>query len=146
MKYNKDKVDYMGNKEDFRMKIDENFFGPGDWNEILSAFCDSKENSDGSDVRVSYVAKFGVFSNPKAWGRLLASLVKTIATGEVKTRGGKESDIEVLEAKIVEGFNDVLIGTDSIKLQRMGIFEDDLPISPEKPNKNWDPGTSDWTK
>ncbi len=134
----------MEDKEEFRMKIDSNFFGPGNWSEILSAFCDKSDNED--MLRVSYVAKFGVFSNPKAWGRLLASLVKTIASGEVKNKGGKDSDIEVMEAQIVEGFNDVLIGTDDVKMQRMGIFEDDLPSQAEKPTKNWDPGTNDWPK
>lgn len=137
----------MEDKEEFRMNIDKNFFGPGDWTEILSAFCDTKGAASDSNIKISYVAKFGIFQNPKAWGRLLASLVKTISAGEVKNNGGKESDIELMEAKIVEGFNDVLIGTDSIKLQRVGFFEGDLPEDKpqSKQGKNWDPEKNDWT-
>jgi len=130
------------NEEGFRMDIDKDFFGPGEWREILSAFCDNPGKTD-TDVKVSYIARFGVFSDPKAWGRLLASLVKTISAGEVKSRGGKDSEIEVIEAKIVEGFNDVLIGTDTIKMQHMGIYETKLPPSVQ-PEKNWDPKKKDW--
>lgn len=130
----------MEHNEISRLDIDKKVLGPGNWEEMLSVFCD--KGKDSPNARILYFAKFGIFEDVKAWGRMLATMVRTIASGEAAQRGLKESDAEVMEAKIVEGFNDIMIGTDSIKIIREGYVGDEK--NPNSPDRNWNPGENNW--
>lgn len=123
------------NDDEFRLPIKKGDFGKGDWKEILTAFYDIKESGE---FKVLHVAKFGVLTEPEHWGKILASMVRTIATGEVRVRGLLDTDIEKIEARIVEGFNAIIEGEAPIKSYGDVIFEQ------EPPPKNWDPNKMSW--
>ena len=124
------------NEDEFRLPVKKGDFGNGNWKEILAAFYDIKESGE---FKILHVAKFGVLTDPEHWGKILASMVRTIATGEVRVRGLPTADIEKIEAKIVEGFNSVIEGEAPIKSYGDVLFEDNSP-----PAKNWDPNELNW--
>lgn len=135
----------MGNNMS-RMNIDGDFLGEGNWEEMLCAFHDGIASTD-DDMKIMYVAKFGVFKDPKNWGRMLGSLVRTLAKGEAKTKGLSNIHEERLEAEIVDGFNEVLIGTNTsvtIKKHREYLLEE--PPANREDETNWDPRKLDWPK
>lgn len=130
----------MGKIEKIKMENQE--VPKGDWQEVLSVFCGQEENSD--DLKIMYVARFGAFKEPKQWGRVLGFLIRKIAMGEAKIRQLNESHVEHIEAKMVEGFNDVLLGTDTIKNleQRLEVEKDSQNDLNE--NINWNPQKIDF--
>jgi hypothetical protein len=128
----------MENNE-FRLPISKEDLGEGDWIEMLSASYDA--NSDPEDVRVLYVARFGVFKDPKSWGRMLASMVRTLASGEAKFLGVSENEVEKIEAQIAEGFNDVLTGEDTAVVRKRKIK---MLGEPQPPDLNWNPNKKNW--
>lgn len=126
----------MSNIDDNRIPICQDDLGPGKWREMLSALYD--EDSNPSDIRVMFVARFGVFSDVRSWGRMLASMIRTLAAGEAKSRSLPESAIEGVEAQIVEGFNDVTYGGDSYVVRKPSVFK------MEHSQKNWTIGKIKW--
>ena len=127
-----------------RIQIDGDFLGDGNWDEMLSAFHDGQASTD-DDMKVMYVAKFGIFKDPRNWGRMIGSLVKTLAKGETKTQGLSNMHEERIEAEIVEGFNEVVIGANtSVVVKKHREYLLDEPQPPKDNNKNWDPGKLDW--
>ncbi len=131
-----------------RIKIDNDILGDGAWTEMITAFYE-ENSSTADDMKVLYVAKFGVFKDPKHWGRMLGSMVRTLASGETKYRGLPEAAIERMEAEIAQGFNDVLIGTDSVVVKRSKdvMFDESKNSSiqlPTSQKKNWNPEKIDW--
>lgn len=137
----------MENPNISRIVLSKEMVGGGDWDEILTVLSDGTESEKSPDnMKLLYVAKFGVFENPRHWGRMLGSMVRTLALGETRFRSLPDTATERVEAEIAEGFNEALIGTENVIVskQEFKMEGDDKKEKPPPPSINWNPDKKDW--